>query len=105
MPAAPESSLDERRRLLRAQLRTQREAIALQLAGGTRRDYPRSITMRLLLYRPALAVGLVSALAGARVARRVHALTIVVRVLTAVAALAPEPPVLPPGEGRLGGSP
>ncbi len=90
MPATAELSLEEQCLLLRARLQAQRESIALQLAAGARRRYPRSTTMRLLLHRPALVVGLVSALAGVRAARRVHALTIVVRTLTALAALAPD---------------
>lgn len=90
MPSAPELSLADRRLLLRAQLRDQRQCIALQLRAGARDGYPRSMTMRLLLYRSALVVALAAALAGRRAAGRVHALTIVVRALTAFTALAPE---------------
>lgn len=90
MPAAPESSLEQRRLLLLAQLRAQREHIARQLATGARPDYPRSATMRLLLYRPGLVTGIASAVAGTRVAGRVHMLTLALRMLTAFAALAPD---------------
>lgn len=89
MPSAPEPSPEERRLALRARLQAQRESIALQLAGGAHRGYPRSLTMRLLLHRPALVVALVSVLVGARAAGRVHALTLGLRALTAVAGLTP----------------
>jgi hypothetical protein len=92
VPDAPEAPLEERRLRLRAQLRTQRENIARQLAGG---GYPRSVTMRLLLYRPALVVGLLTMVAGPRIAGRVHAVSIAARALTALAALAPDGHSLP----------
>jgi len=59
------SSLAERRQLLRMRMQVQRELIAQQLgpAAGTDSEYPRSMTMRLLLGRPGAAVKLVAGLA------------------------------------------
>ena len=66
------ASLAERRLELRARLQAQRGQIMRQLgpATGTDNDYPRSMTMRFLIRRPALAArllaGIATLLVGAR---------------------------------------
>jgi hypothetical protein len=50
-----EISLEERKRMLCAELQTQRQDIAQRIDAGLQRDYPRSVTMRWLIAHPALS--------------------------------------------------
>jgi len=75
MTLAP--SLIEQRLNLRGQMRAQRQDLALQLfESKLRGDFPRSITMRVLIHRPELVGRLVALVAGARVAGVVSALLV-----------------------------
>jgi hypothetical protein len=68
MTSATERSMDAQRQELRMRLQAQRRVIAEQLShgSGAPRDFPRSLTMRLLTQRPQLIIkvlgGLVSLL-------------------------------------------
>ncbi len=66
----PTPSLAQQAEQVRFQLRDQRARIAAQLSAGrmVRSDFPRSMTMRFLVSRPALLPRLVTLLAGARFA-------------------------------------
>jgi hypothetical protein len=65
MIASTEQSLSEQRHALCLQLQAQRELIGQQLgpAASASRNYPRSLTMRLLTLRPGLIVSLLAGLA------------------------------------------
>jgi len=80
MTLAP--SLVDQRVALRGQLRAQRQDLALQLfESRVRGDFPRSITMRVLIHRPDLVGRLVALAAGARFAGMVSALFVGVQLL------------------------
>lgn len=70
MKSDPTPSLAQQAERVRFQLRDQRARIAAQLSAGSmvRSDFPRSMTMRFLVSRPALLPRLVTLLAGARFA-------------------------------------
>lgn len=87
--SADELSLEERGLVLRGQLQAQRREIAQRLAPGARSDYPRSVTMRVLLAHPELLTLLVTRVAGARFAGRLHVLLIVFQALRSFAAIRP----------------
>lgn len=78
-------TLAEQRLALRGQLRAQREEIALQLfASKVHGDFPRSITMRVLIHRPELVGGIVAWIAGARAAGVVSALLVGAQLLGSI---------------------
>ena len=82
MTLAP--SLETQRLALRVQLRDQRREVAEQLRESTTGGgFPRSITMRVLLRQPELTGRLVALVAGARVAKSVSAVLVVVQMLRA----------------------
>ena len=66
MSSAAERFLDERRHDLRMRLQAQRRVIAQQLGNGsgTRAEFPRSTTMRLLTQRPQLILKILGGLVG-----------------------------------------
>lgn len=84
-----EAALAARREALRDQLRNQREQIATQLEADNGEGYPRSITMRFILKRPALVIAIASWLVGARWAGRARGLLLVVRTLALAKAVVP----------------
>ena len=69
-PAKP--TLSEQRAALRLELQAQRERIAQQLgpAAGTRSDFPRSMTMRLLGRQPGMLFSAAAGLAAMLRSRR-----------------------------------
>ena len=80
MTLAP--SLVEQRLALRGQLQAQRQDIAERLfAAKARGQFPRSITMRLLVRRPELAGLFLTLVAGKRLAAPVSALLLAARAL------------------------
>jgi hypothetical protein len=95
MTYAGKSSLAEQRRSICQQLRLQREVVALQLVpdAEARGGFPRSMTMRLLIQRPELAVRLVTLLAGPRFAGEVSASLDFVNGMAGRRARRPAPPL------------
>jgi hypothetical protein len=77
-------SLVAQRLELREQLRVQRQEVAEQLfASKAQGQFPRSMTMQLLIRRPELVGRLVALIGGARLAGSVSALFVVVQMLRA----------------------
>lgn len=97
MTATRQTVLAHQRQILRRRLLAQRGVIAHQLdAGGggvERAAYPRSMTMRFLTRRPALAGRLLSEAAalllGARLLKSVALALVVVGIVRSVAAVRP----------------
>lgn len=85
MKIDPTPSLAQQAQQVRVQLQEQRMKIAAQLSAGhvVQRDFPSSMTMRLLISRPALLPRLFTLLAGPRVAAVALASFGVVRTLRA----------------------
>ncbi|MDP9140203.1 MAG: hypothetical protein M3O62_05340 [Pseudomonadota bacterium] len=67
----PDVPLAEQREMLSRQLQVQRQQIGQELApiAGTNSDYPRSMTMRLLIRRPVLVIRMLRWLAAVLKAR------------------------------------
>ncbi len=86
MTVEPQASLAEQRQSVREQLQLQRQVVARQLAPPVdiHGRYPRSMTMRLLIQRPELVARLVALLAGARFAREVSAILLMIGKLRSV---------------------
>ena len=86
MTVEPQASLAEQRQSVRDQLQLQRQVVARQLAPPVdiQGRYPRSMTMRLLIQRPELVARLVALLAGARFAREVSAILLMIGKLRSV---------------------
>lgn len=76
-------SLEQEAQQVRVQLREQRMKIAAQLAplDTTRREFPSSMTLRLVLSRPTLLPRLVTWVAGARFAAMAVAALGILRML------------------------
>lgn len=100
-PGHSTGSLAAQRLALRQQLQQQREQIAqrVTLVRASSDTFPRSITMRFLLRRPALVAGLLTQLAammlGARLLKALTAALFMARFLLTVRANA-SAPALPP---------
>jgi hypothetical protein len=86
--------LAEQRRLLRAQLGTQRQRLSDQLAaaGRPREGFPRSVTVRWLIREPELVSRLVGGIAGRRVAAAMPSVLLLVRFLSTSIAATPRLP-------------
>lgn len=98
MSAGSPSSLAEQRLALRGQLRAQRLDVAMQLfASRVRGDFPRSVTMRVLMRQPELVGRLVALIAGARLAGVVSTLLVGAQVLNSFSIVTarrlPDPPL------------
>lgn len=99
MTAFTGSSLEERRNELRQQLIDQRHLIAVQLEQShvANHQYPRSMTMRFLSQRPALAAELLSGIAtfwgGGKFFKMLSSTVAVMRIVrAAVSERQPVPP-------------